>query len=47
MTTIVEGIETEAQLAFLREHACPFGQGYLLGRPIPADQLLLEELTSS
>jgi diguanylate cyclase (GGDEF)-like protein/PAS domain S-box-containing protein len=46
MTTIVEGIETEQQLAFLREHACPFGQGYLLGRPIPADQLALEELTS-
>jgi diguanylate cyclase (GGDEF)-like protein/PAS domain S-box-containing protein len=46
MTTIVEGIETDEQLAFLREHRCPFGQGYLLGRPIPADQLALEELTS-
>jgi diguanylate cyclase (GGDEF)-like protein/PAS domain S-box-containing protein len=46
MTTIVEGIETAAQLAFLREHKCPFGQGFLLGRPIPADQLMLEELTS-
>jgi diguanylate cyclase (GGDEF)-like protein/PAS domain S-box-containing protein len=45
MTTIVEGIETDEQLAFLREHRCPFGQGYLLGRPIPADQLALEELT--
>jgi diguanylate cyclase (GGDEF)-like protein/PAS domain S-box-containing protein len=46
MSTIVEGIETDEQLAFLREHECPFGQGYLLGRPIPADQLALEELTS-
>ena len=45
MTTIVEGIETDEQLAFLREHRCPFGQGYLLGRPVPADQLALEELT--
>jgi diguanylate cyclase (GGDEF)-like protein/PAS domain S-box-containing protein len=45
MTTIVEGIETGEQLAFLREHRCPFGQGYLLGRPVPADQLALEELT--
>jgi diguanylate cyclase (GGDEF)-like protein/PAS domain S-box-containing protein len=45
MTTIVEGIETDQQLAFLRDHRCPFGQGYLLGRPIPADQLALEELT--
>jgi EAL domain-containing protein (putative c-di-GMP-specific phosphodiesterase class I) len=45
MTTIVEGIETDEQLAFLREHRCPFGQGYLLGRPVPADQLALKELT--
>jgi diguanylate cyclase (GGDEF)-like protein/PAS domain S-box-containing protein len=44
MTTIVEGIETEQQLAFLREHRCPFGQGYLLGRPVPADALALEAL---
>ena len=41
MTTIVEGIETAEQLAFLREHRCPFGQGYLLGRPVPADQLTI------
>jgi len=39
MTTIVEGIETEEQLAFLRSHRCPFGQGYLLGRPVPARDL--------
>ncbi|MCW2983321.1 MAG: hypothetical protein JWR63_891 [Conexibacter sp.] len=44
MTTIVEGIETAEQLAFLREHRCPFGQGYLLGRPVPADQLCLKDL---
>jgi diguanylate cyclase (GGDEF)-like protein/PAS domain S-box-containing protein len=46
MTTIVEGIETGEQLAFLREHGCPFGQGYLLGRPVPADQLALQELST-
>jgi diguanylate cyclase (GGDEF)-like protein/PAS domain S-box-containing protein len=46
MTTIVEGIETDQQLAFLRDHRCPYGQGYLLGRPIPANQLALQELTS-
>jgi EAL domain-containing protein (putative c-di-GMP-specific phosphodiesterase class I) len=39
-------LHTAVQVAFLREHDCPFGQGYLLGRPIPADQLALEELTS-
>jgi diguanylate cyclase (GGDEF)-like protein/PAS domain S-box-containing protein len=44
MTTIVEGVETDAQLAFLREHRCPFGQGYLLGRPVPASELRLSTL---
>lgn len=47
MTTIVEGIETPAQLAFLREHRCPFGQGYLLGRPLPAHQLELKDVAVS
>jgi diguanylate cyclase (GGDEF)-like protein/PAS domain S-box-containing protein len=46
MTTIVEGIETGEQVAFLREHRCPFGQGYLLGRPVPADQLCLKDLAA-
>jgi EAL domain-containing protein (putative c-di-GMP-specific phosphodiesterase class I) len=31
-----EGIETEAQLAFLRAHGCALVQGYLLGRSGPA-----------
>jgi diguanylate cyclase (GGDEF)-like protein len=39
MTTIVEGVETGEQLGFLRERRCPFGQGYLLGRPVPAEQV--------
>ncbi|WP_045738734.1 GGDEF and EAL domain-containing protein [Xanthomonas sp. MUS 060] len=34
--TVGEGIETEQQLATLRELGCTYGQGYLLGRPIPA-----------
>jgi diguanylate cyclase (GGDEF)-like protein/PAS domain S-box-containing protein len=41
MTTIVEGIETEEQLLFLQANECPFGQGYLLGRPVPAEALAL------
>ncbi len=32
---IVEGIETEGELAVLRELAIELGQGYLLGRPLP------------
>jgi diguanylate cyclase len=34
-----EGVETKRQLAMLRVHGCTFAQGYLLGRPHPADQL--------
>ncbi len=32
---LAEGIETEAQLRFLREIGCPLGQGYLYSRPLP------------
>jgi len=37
--TIAEGIETEAQRLTLLELACDYGQGYLLGRPAPAEQV--------
>ncbi|MGY0195218.1 putative bifunctional diguanylate cyclase/phosphodiesterase [Leptothrix sp. BB-4] len=37
--TIAEGIETPGQLAFLRALGCSALQGYLFGRPMPADQL--------
>ena len=38
METLAEGVETEAQLAFLREHGCDYGQGYLFSRPLPVAQ---------
>ena len=37
LRTVAEGIETEAQAAALRDLGCQFGQGYLFGRPEPAD----------
>jgi EAL domain-containing protein (putative c-di-GMP-specific phosphodiesterase class I) len=34
---IVEGIETDRELAVLRGLAIDLGQGYLLGRPLPVE----------
>ena len=34
-----EGIETEAQLNFLKNHRCDLAQGFLISRPIPAAEL--------
>jgi EAL domain-containing protein (putative c-di-GMP-specific phosphodiesterase class I) len=34
-----EGIETAEQLAFLKDVGCTYGQGYLLGRPVPYAEL--------
>ncbi len=37
LDVVAEGVETEEQLAFLREHGCEIVQGFLLGRPVPAE----------
>jgi predicted signal transduction protein with EAL and GGDEF domain len=35
LTTVAEGVETQAQLAILRDEGCDEMQGYLIGRPQP------------
>lgn len=38
ISVIAEGIETASQLQALRQMDCQFGQGFLMSRPLPADQ---------
>ena len=37
LSVVAEGVETPLQLARLREIGCDRGQGYLFGRPRPAE----------
>ncbi|WP_371231309.1 putative bifunctional diguanylate cyclase/phosphodiesterase [Pseudomonas sp. QE6] len=39
LQVVAEGVETAAQLAFLRRNRCDIGQGYLFDRPIPGVDL--------
>jgi diguanylate cyclase (GGDEF)-like protein/PAS domain S-box-containing protein len=39
LRVIAEGVETAAQLAWLREHGCDFAQGYLIAHPLPLAEL--------
>jgi EAL domain-containing protein (putative c-di-GMP-specific phosphodiesterase class I) len=39
MEAVAEGVENEEQRAFLVQRGCPLAQGYLLGRPVPADEI--------
>jgi diguanylate cyclase (GGDEF)-like protein/PAS domain S-box-containing protein len=39
LVVVAEGVETEGQLAFLRDMGCDKIQGYLFSRPVPADDL--------
>jgi diguanylate cyclase (GGDEF)-like protein/PAS domain S-box-containing protein len=40
MRVVAEGVETEMQHAILRASGCDEVQGYFIGRPLPAEQLL-------
>ena len=39
MDVVAEGVETEAQRAWLERCGCRRYQGYLITRPLPAEQL--------
>jgi diguanylate cyclase (GGDEF)-like protein len=45
LRVVAEGVELEAQMAFLQENRCDMAQGYLISDPIPADafEKLLKE----
>ncbi|MFN6961623.1 MAG: EAL domain-containing protein, partial [Rhodocyclaceae bacterium] len=40
LEVVAEGVETEAQLAWLKGYGCPRFQGYLFGRPQPEREFL-------
>lgn len=39
LMVVAEGVETNEQLEFLKDHMCDKVQGYLLSKPLPSDQL--------
>jgi EAL domain-containing protein (putative c-di-GMP-specific phosphodiesterase class I) len=39
LALVAEGIERESQANYLRETGCAYGQGFHLGRPVPAQAM--------
>jgi EAL domain-containing protein (putative c-di-GMP-specific phosphodiesterase class I) len=40
MTTVAEGVETEAQLSFLHANNCDAIQGFYFSRPLPKQEMV-------
>ena len=43
LNVVAEGVETTGQRDFLLENGCTLFQGYFFGRPVPVDQLRLDQ----
>jgi EAL domain-containing protein (putative c-di-GMP-specific phosphodiesterase class I) len=44
LQVLAEGVETEAQLNFLRDNGCESYQGFYFSKPVPVAELTLEKL---
>ena len=40
MTTVAEGVETHDQMQRIRAEGCTDVQGYLISKPVPADDIV-------
>ena len=47
LRVIAEGLESPEQLAFLMSHQCEEAQGYLISRPLPAEDFATKFLVST
>jgi len=44
---VAEGIETKQQMELIRKLGCDYAQGYYIGRPVSADEVIVEAGTFS
>lgn len=45
MNVVAEGVETDEQLAFLRQYGCEYGQGYYFDKPLTKTEATLKLIT--